>query len=239
MEPLNRGEWLFDLRKVWKAFGKSVALAEIDLQIARGESLFLYGPNGAGKTTLLRLLGALARPTEGTILWQGRELSENLARLKRSVGFFSHATYLYEDLTARENLHFFANLYQLPQAASRVEECLEMFSLGRRWREPVRSLSRGLQRRVSLARVFLHNPECLLLDEPFTELDSRTVSELVEILARARNEGRTLVFSMHDFERGATLARRLLVLDRGRVVHDGAVDPARALSGQPAERGAR
>jgi len=209
----------FELRDVSKLFGDLVALERIRLRIEPGESVLLYGPNGAGKTTLLRVLATLARPSEGQVLFGGED--ENLARIKSSVGFVSHSTFLYGELTARENLKFIGRLFGLTNLEAKVQAALDAFGLQERAGVAARELSRGLQQRLSLARAFLHDPPVLLLDEPFTGLDAAAVQNLEAILRRSSEQGKTLVFSTHDFERGAALARRLVVLERGRIRYDG------------------
>ncbi len=209
----------FELRDVSKLFGDLVALERIRLRIEPGESVLLYGPNGAGKTTLLRVLATLARPSEGQVLFGGED--GNLARVKSSVGFVSHSTFLYGELTARENLRFVGRLFGLTELEAKVQAALDAFGLDGRAGVAARELSRGLQQRVSLARAFLHDPPVLLLDEPFTGLDAAAVQNLEALLRRSSEQGKTLVFSTHDFERGAALARRLVVLEQGRVRYDG------------------
>ena len=167
-----------ELRNVSKYFGDLAALAGAQLRVKPGEAILLYGPNGAGKTTLLRLLATLARPSEGEVLFGGENVRRHAARAKAAIGFVSHSTFLYGDLTVRENLRFFGTLYALPRLEKQIDAALESFALGDRARTPVRKLSRGLQQRVSLARAFLHDPQFLLLDEPFTGLDAATVSTI-------------------------------------------------------------
>ncbi len=210
-----------ELQEVSKFFGDLVALQGVQLRIEAGESVLVYGPNGAGKTTLLRVLAMAARPTEGRVLLDGREVHRDLEAAKSAIGFVSHATFLYGDLTARENLRFYAALFGLPERERKIDVGLEMFQVRDRAGVPVRELSRGLQQRVSLARAFLHDPRFLLLDEPFTGLDAATTELLENLLRRLPQQGKALVFSTHDFEQGAAIARRLVALERGRVRYDG------------------
>jgi len=204
---------------VSKYFGDLAALSGAHLRIEPGEAILLYGPNGAGKTTLLRLLASLDRPSEGRVLFGGKDIHRQAA--KAAIGFASHATFLYGDLTVRENLKFFGRLFALPRLENRIAAALELFRLDDRARTPVYKLSRGMQQRVSLARVFLHEPQFLLLDEPFTGLDAATVAILETLLRQLPVEGKSVVFSTHDFERGAALARRLVALESGRIRYDG------------------
>ncbi len=221
-----------ELRDVSKYFGDLAALRGVRLSIQPGEAVLLYGPNGAGKTTLLRTLATLTRPTEGQVLFGGEDVHRNSGASKARVGFVSHSTFLYGELTARENLRFVGALFGLPDVERRIDAALDLFAVRGRASEPVRGLSRGLQQRVSLARAFLHDPDFLLLDEPFTGLDDDAVKSLEAILRRLPDEGKAIIFSTHDFDRGAALARRLVALESGRVRYDGlpnlALDSLRA-----------
>jgi heme exporter protein A len=210
-----------ELRNVSKYFGELAALRGVSLRIEPGESVFIYGPNGAGKTTLLRVLSTLARPTEGRALFNGENLPSVSAIAKGRIGFVSHATFLYGELTARENLKLVGTLFGLTDVKNRIDVVLDLFSLRERADEPVRRLSRGLQQRATLARALLHNPDFLLLDEPFTGLDAASVGRLESVLRRLPTEGKAVVFSTHNFEQGASLARRLVAMEAGRVKFDG------------------
>jgi heme exporter protein A len=210
-----------ELQKVSKYFGDLAALAGVQLRVEPGDAILLYGPNGAGKTTLLRLLATLARPSEGEVRFGGEDVHRQPAAAKAAIGFVSHTTFLYGDLTVRENLKFFGTLFALPRLGRKIDAALELFGLGERARTPVRQLSRGLQQRVSLARAFLHEPQFLLLDEPFTGLDAATVSTLESLMRELPAQGKAVIFSTHDFERGAALARRLVALEAGRILYDG------------------
>jgi heme exporter protein A len=210
-----------ELQNVSKFFGDLPALKSLSLRIEVGESVLVYGPNGAGKTTLLRLLAGLGRPTEGRVLLGGQDLHRHPAAAKAALGFVSHATFLYGDLTARENLRFMGKLFALPQLENKIDAALELFRLNDRAGVPVRELSRGFQQRVTLARAFLHDPRFLLLDEPFTGLDAETRENMVALLLRVPEQGKALVFSTHDFDQGAALAGRLVALKAGRTSYDG------------------
>lgn len=210
-----------ELRGVSKFFGDLTALRGVGLRVETGEAVLVYGPNGAGKTTLLRTLAALSRPSEGQVLFGGEDVHRNASASKARLGFVSHSTFLYGELTGRENLRFAATLFGLDDAERRIDSALELFAVTDRAGEPVRGLSRGLQQRVSLARAFLHSPDFLLLDEPFTGLDAAAQKSLEEVLRRLPEAGKALVFSTHDFGQGAALARRLVALEGGRLRYDG------------------
>jgi heme exporter protein A len=212
---------VLEVRNVTKFFGDLAALKEVSLTIARGESVFLYGPNGAGKTTLLRMLASLARPSSGEVLFDGRNIERDGAAAKSAIGFVSHAIFLYGELTVRENLRFFGRLFRLDRLEKRIDTVLDMFDMRSREDVFVRDLSRGLQQRTSLARAFLHDPDFVILDEPFTGLDTQSVERLEDLLRRLPGQGKTLLFSTHDFEQGAAIASRLITLKAGRVRYNG------------------
>jgi heme ABC exporter ATP-binding subunit CcmA len=222
MPPADpRAETLLELRAVSKYYGEVAALEGVVFKVRPGESVLVFGPNGAGKTTLLRTLASLARPSAGQVLFAGLEFHKVSAIAKAAIGFLSHATFLYPDLTARENLTFAGKLFGLAELDRKVQAALERFGVTDRASTPVRELSRGLQQRVALARAVLHDPQFLLLDEPFTGLDTRSSATLQEFLAGLRTVGKALVFSTHDFAQGARLAGRLVALARGAVQYDG------------------
>lgn len=219
----NPGEAALEARRVSKFFGDLSALRNVSLRLESGDSVLLYGANGAGKTTLLRTLAGLARPSEGDVLFEGRRLASDSRPAKTRIGFVSHATFLYGELTGRENLRFFGRLYGLGDLERKIDHALDLFAVRERANEPARNLSRGLQQRMSLARALLHDPAFLLLDEPFTGLDADSASELERLLATLPGEGKALVFSTHNYAQGASIARRLVSLERGRVKYDGPV----------------
>ncbi|MGH9450410.1 MAG: ABC transporter ATP-binding protein [Terriglobia bacterium] len=218
-------ECVLEARGLFKYYGDFTALRDITLRIATGEPVLIYGPNGAGKTTLLRALASLAVPSEGEVLLGGLRLNRHAA-CKSKIGFASHATFLYGDLSVRENLELAGRLFGLTRLETRIDAVLDSFSLQDRARELVRSLSRGLQQRATLARALLHNPDFLLLDEPFTGLDAESTARLEALVKEWAQQGKAVIFSTHGFAQGAALARRLVALDRGRLRYDGPMEHA-------------
>ncbi len=211
---------MIEVRHLVKTFGYRAALAGVDLSVAGGEFVTLLGPNGAGKTTLLRILAALTRPTSGTVRIAGLDPARAREEARRRVGFLSHRSLLYGDLTAEQNLRFYARLYDLPDEANRVADLLERVGLTNRRHELVRVFSRGMQQRLAVARAFLHRPQILLLDEPYTGLDVSAVQVLDDFLAERIREGAAVLLTTHNLERGLMVGGRVIVLVQGRVVHD-------------------
>ncbi len=218
--PASQREPFVEVRGAEKRFGQRRALAGVDLVIARGEAVGLVGPNGAGKTTLLRTLALLSRPRIGTVRIAGLDSRRDPGSIRRLVGYLSHQTLLYPDLSAAQNLTYCARLYDVPNARARVMELLGRLGLAERRDDLVRTLSRGMQQRLAIARTLLHRPRLLLLDEPHTGLDPRAVSLLDALLGEAHSDGCTLLMSGHDIPRAAGLCDRLVLMERGRVADD-------------------
>ena len=209
-----------------KRFGDRRAVDRVDVDLAAGECLAVLGPNGAGKSTLLRMLATLLRPDSGTLAVCGHALPEEAGRARAEIGYLGHDPLVYLDLTARQNLELYADLYGLPDARRRVDDALYRVGLLARSFDLVRSFSRGMAQRLGLARVLLHEPRLLLLDEPYAGLDAAGAHLLDAVLADAVRD-RGVVMVTHEVERGVALAGRLLVLRAGRTVLSeptGAVD---------------
>ena len=213
---------LIEIQALVKAYGLLPVLRRLDLSITRGEFVALLGPNGSGKSTLLRLLCGLSRPTSGSILVGGWELPREAAAVRAQIGLVSHKPLVYENLTARENLRFFARLYHLPpgEQEERIAAMLERVGLAKRADDLVRTFSRGMLQRLSIGRALLHDPHVILLDEPYTGLDQDAARILDDLLVQAHADGHTLVMSTHEFDRAARLASRILILTRGVIGYD-------------------
>jgi len=204
-----------------RTFSGVDVLAGVDLVVEGGECVALLGANGAGKTTLLRVLATLLRPSAGRLRLFGEDAALRPAAVLRKIGYVGHESSCYGDLTATENLDFFAELYGLGDARRRVAELVEWTGLGVAARRPVRTFSRGMTQRLALARALLHRPELLLLDEPFNGLDPHATAMLEALLAELRRAGHAIVLSTHDVPRAAALATRIVMLHRGRIDWDG------------------
>jgi heme exporter protein A len=176
------------------------------------------GPNGAGKTTFLRILASLSRPTLGEVSIAGHALPSQAAAVRRLLGVVSHLPLLYGDLTAEENLRFFARMYGLDEESQRVAEVLDLVGLTPRRRDLVRTFSRGMQQRLAIGRAVLHGPEVMLFDEPHTGLDQDACDMLDRVLREVAARGRTVVMTSHDLARVGDLATRFDVLSRGVMV---------------------
>ncbi len=198
-------------------YGERAALEDVTLTLPPGRTLVVFGPNGAGKTTLLRVLATLLRPHSGRVSVLGFRLPEEAWRVRGRIGLLSHEPLLYSELSARENLRYHARLHGVP--FERVEEQLEAVSMTGRADEPVRTLSRGMVQRVAVARATLHDPELLLLDEPYANLDPAAI-ELVEPLIGVGgdpNRPRTRVLTSHNPGPALAEADLALGLRGGRV----------------------
>lgn len=187
----------------------------VDLVLAAGERVAILGPNGAGKTTLLRLVATLLRPDSGRLAIEGKELPSGADHARRSIGYLGHQPLVYLDLSAWENLDFFAALYDVADARQRIGDALQHVGLLARAYDPVRTFSRGMAQRLGLARMMLHDPTLLLLDEPHVGLDARGVELLDELLVSAT--GRSTILVTHDLDRAMALSDRVVAMRAGRV----------------------
>lgn len=218
---METGTPAIEVHGLSKAFGHRVALQEVNLVVAAGEFLALFGPNGAGKTTLMRIIASLTRPTTGSVRVLGHDLKEATA-VRRQIGLVSHHPLLYGDLTADENLRFVARMYDLPDSEARIASLLEQVGLTARRRDPVRTFSRGMVQRLSIARALLHDPAILLLDEPYTGLDLQAADMLQALLHELALSDRTVLLTTHNLEQGLEMCRRAAILHRGKVAWQGA-----------------
>lgn len=211
---------MIEIRSLAKYFGRFSALRGLDLEVGPGEFLALFGRNGAGKTTLLRILAGLARPSSGEVRISLEAGGSEPRYVRGSVGYLSHNTSLYADLTALENLRFYARLMGVPADDEALAGKIGEVGLAGREREPVRNFSRGMQQRLAIARAFLHDPAILLLDEPFTGLDQAGSDLLKDYLLAAHAAGRTCIMAIHDTELGYEMAERLVVIEKGKAALD-------------------
>ena len=203
------------VRKLWKYYGDYPALRDITLDIAQGSCCALLGRNGAGKTTLLRILAGLAPYQQGEISLFGHPPRGR--GMQRAAGFLGHGIGVYEDLTATENLRFFARVHGIKDSHLCGQRWLARVGLERVAKMPVRQFSRGMRQRLALARTFQHEPAILLLDEPFTSLDDRSIAMLGELLGEAQLRGATMVLSTHQIREALAIASHVALLDQGQL----------------------
>jgi heme exporter protein A len=204
------------LHEVSKRYGARWALVRLSLTVKRGAALLLTGHNGSGKTTLLRVLATAVRPSSGQVQVLGIDTARDAEKVRAQVGLLSHAHFVYEDLSALENLVVLARL--LGEPTSSASSALERVSLSPKDDRPVRTYSAGMRRRLALARLFLKQPAVALLDEPFVELDPSGISELEARIRELRAAGTTLVLATHHIEQGLQLCTDRLHLEQGRSI---------------------
>lgn len=208
-----------EVKGLTKSFGFKPVLRGIDLVLARGERMALLGANGTGKTTLLRILAGLVKPNAGSVCIDGLNTIRDIQQIRHLVGFVGHQPYLYEELTALENLLFFGRMYAVENVRERASTLLASVGLARRAQERVSALSRGQVQRLSLARALLHSPRLLLLDEPDTGLDEEGTALLEALLHEHTEAGGTTLFTTHALERALKLSNSIVMLSGGRVAY--------------------
>ena len=206
-----------ETKKLTKVFGDRKALDKVSIEVPEGAFLSIFGPNGAGKTTLVRTLATLSRATSGTALVAGFDAREEPDKVREHIGLISHNPMLYPDLTAMENLMFTAQLYGVVNAEERVRELLRAVELDHRRFDVVRTFSRGMTQRLSIARALMNDPDVVFLDEPYAGLDPHAV-EIFDGLIEQLRDGRTFIMVSHDLQKGFDVCTHALVLARGRVV---------------------
>jgi len=210
---------LLRVAKLTKRYGNVTAVSAIELDVAAGETLALLGPNGAGKTTLMELMAGVLRPDEGRVWLEG--LGEpSRAAVRRAIGFAPQELAVYPQLSARENLRFFARLYGVPRAEldARVQHGLELADLVSRAEQRAGTFSGGMQRRLNLACAVVHQPRVLLLDEPTVGVDPHSRNHLLDAVAALRGSGVALIYSTHLMEEADRLCDGVAVMDRGHLL---------------------
>jgi heme exporter protein A len=219
---------LIQVRDLFKRYGRKPVLRGVELAVGEGQIMALLGANGAGKTTLLRVISGLSKPDRGEIVLGGVPFRQGGHELRRYIGLVTHAPLLYDNLTAEENLRFFADMYDLAQPAERIEAVLRAVELWPRRRDAVRTYSRGMVQRLAIGRAILHNPPVLLLDEPDTGLDQKSAQMLQALLRQLGAANRAILLSTHNLDRAVEWADSVSLLVDGRIVHQ---EPTAHLSG--------
>ncbi len=205
-------------RGIRRSFGKKKVLNDLDLQLNRGDIYVLFGSNGVGKTTLVKILATLIHSDKGEVTHFGMSTGDDLRDIRRKIGFMSHEPYLYRDLTARENLDLFADLYSIPDKDKRIDEMLRMVELYHRSYDRVGNFSRGMKQRLALARTLLHSPDLVFLDEPYSGLDLNAQTMLNRVIKNMNKEGCTFFLITHDLEKGLEIATRKGIMARGKII---------------------
>ncbi len=205
-----------------KSYGDLVAVDGVSLRAGKGETIGLLGPNGAGKTTTVSMIAGLVRPDAGEVRIGGRPLRGDTDEAKRAMGLVPQDLGLYEEMSARENLHLFGALYGMEGAGLKraMDEALDLVGLKERARDRVAGFSGGMKRRLNLASALLHDPQLLLLDEPTVGVDPQSRNAIFDNLELLKKRGKTLVYTTHYMEEAERLCDRLVIIDRGRIVAD-------------------
>lgn len=217
MPDTIRTDLALEVRELSRTFGARKALDKVSFELPKGAFLSIFGPNGAGKSTMLKVLATLTVPSKGSARVLGLDVNEDAVALRERIGFISHNPLLYPDLTAEENLEFFAELYSLDEPKARVRELLTAVELDHRRFDLVRTFSRGMLQRLSIARALLHHPEVIYLDEPYSGLDPHAMDILDGLIAQIRDQ-HTFVMVSHDLQKGLELCSHALILAKGRIV---------------------
>ena len=208
-----------DVRGISKSFGRHVALDSVTFSVDDGRCLVLFGPNGAGKTTLIKILSTLAVPTEGTALIRGRDIRRQPCEARRCVGVLSHESFLYESMTAAENLRFFARMHRAPLSRERLDSLLEQVGLADRADSFAGTMSRGMMQRLALARCLLHEPAVILLDEPYSGLDPHGAEILTRYINELRSGGCAMLVTTQRLSVGLDVADDVAILARGKLCY--------------------
>ncbi len=212
---------MINIKSVSKSFGMKPVLRNTTLDIAPGEFTALIGPNGSGKTTLLRIIATLLRPNTGQVTVAGLNPDTRAYTVRQMLGVVSHQTLLYDNLTAHENLLFYARLYNISDYAERISMVLNEVDLTN-WKDTlVRKFSHGMQQRLSIARAILHKPKVILCDEPHTGLDQKASIRLDEILQSTAASGNTVLMITHDLKHALALSDKVAILHKGQIAYHG------------------
>ncbi|NLA57374.1 MAG: ABC transporter ATP-binding protein [Firmicutes bacterium] len=201
-----------------KKFGNLTAVDNLNIHVEKGEIYGFLGPNGAGKTTTIMMLLGMERPTAGKIKLFGKDLAENYFEIKRRIGVLSEFQYLYEDMTAKEYLGFFADLYEVENPNKKIDEVLSRVALLDRKNELLGGYSKGMKQKLGMARVLLHDPDLLILDEPQSSLDPYGIREIRDIIMEENQKGKTLFISSHILSEIERTCHRVGIIHNGKLL---------------------
>lgn len=221
--------------RLCKRFGDKEAVRDLDLRIERGEFFCFLGPNGAGKTTTIKMLTGLLHPTRGRALLGGIDIQQSPVEAKRLIGYVPDSPFLYEKLTGREFMRFVAGLYRMGDGRYEVrcEELLEMFGIRDVGDDLIEDYSHGMRQKLSFASCFLHNPEIVIVDEPWVGLDPKNIRFVKDFLKQRTREGLTVFMSTHTLSIAEEIADRVGIIHEGGLLHTGSVPEIKALASQP------
>jgi ABC-2 type transport system ATP-binding protein len=216
---------IVDIERLSVFYGKQVAVRDLSLAIPRGEVFGFIGPNGAGKTTTIKVLATLLKPTRGVVRVLGTDVAISPQVVRRSIGYVPDSFGVYEDLSVTEYLQFFAAAYRIEREkrAGTVADVLALTDLSNKAEAQVDALSRGMKQRLGIARILLHDPQLLLLDEPASGLDPRARIELRELLKELQRMGKTILVSSHILHELSQLCTRIGIIEAGRLVAEGSL----------------
>lgn len=211
---------MLEIKNLTKILGDKLILRNVNLSLHQGEILAVVGPNGAGKSTFFKCTVGLMQPSGGEIILKGEEVKKKSVEARKKIGFLGHESFLYSNLTPVENLEFYGKLYKVKQLKEKINALLKEVGLNLFRDIPIRSFSRGMIQRLSIARVMLADPEILMLDEPHTGLDQDAVALLNKIILDKKHGGTSILIISHDFEQVHKLADRVAILKKGKIVEN-------------------
>lgn len=211
---------LISLKKASKMYGTVTALRKIDLDIYKGQSITIFGSNGAGKSTLLKILSMQTHLSSGSLLYNGLNYKKLADEYRANFGVISHQPFVYENLSAIENLVFYGSLYSVPNVTEKAENILKQLDLYKRKDDIIRTYSRGMLQRISIARALIHSPEIIFLDEPYTGLDSLASNKLSNLLKEQLSNNKTVIMVTHDIATGLDLASNVMIMKNGNIIYN-------------------
>lgn len=211
-------ENLISLKSVNKNYGHIKALSDINLEIKSGDAIAIFGENGAGKSTILKIMSLQTKPSSGDFLFYGKKSKDLEDKFKINFGVISHNSFLYENLSAFENLMFYGSLYNVSNLENKINTLLKRLDIYKRKDDQIRTYSRGMQQKVSIARSLLHSPKILFLDEPYSGLDNIASNNLTNILKEELDNNITLILITHNLDIGYDIANKFLILNKGKIV---------------------
>ena len=225
---------MFRIEHLKKRYGDVQAVDGVSFEVRKGEIYGLLGPNGAGKTTTLSMISGLLRPDEGRVLFDGTDVVADPIKVKGQLGVVPQETALYEDLSARENLRFWAGLYGLGGSAlnEAVERTLAQLGLEARAKDAVKTYSGGMKRRLNLGLGLVHGPSAVLLDEPTVGIDPQARNNILEVVRNVASSGTTVLYTTHYMEEAETLCDRIGIMDHGKVLAEGTLDELKRQAGE-------